>query len=133
MFDLLLNANSFWGGLLVVILGAIYTVIKPYLTQWLAEKKLEQLYDVFEKGCIGVYKTYTEARIKANEDGKLTEEEQEEARKLCLDFVIDWYKSAGQDLLKEYSEKVLRIILENALIGAKLDGCIDCGENQEDE
>ena len=75
--------------------------------------RMERALQVLEQGVIETYEDYVKGiKLGKAEGEKLTLEEIETARSMAINKAKDYAKSEGIDLLKEYAEKYLPVLLE---------------------
>lgn len=116
----LLAGQGTWGVLLFAILGVVWKFAKPYLDEWMRQRKLSTLWDAATTGVVGAMQTYVEA-AKANNGGKLTAEMAAHARELARNYIVAFMKTQGVDVIREYGQDVLDYLIEAVLRGLKID------------
>lgn len=133
--------NQDWVKLAVLILGIIWSAlgVSDRLTQWrqtqlkkaeVAGNELErqarllvrQLSLDAEAAAQETYDTYVNSVKAASSDGRLTDAERAEARRLALQKLADLGKQKGIDYFREYSEPLLRAMIEQAVTRLKRGG-----------
>jgi hypothetical protein len=72
-----------------------------------------------EAGVAKTYQEYVKARKKANEDGKLTEEEARTAREMAFGFAKQYAHDNGLDLVKALGADMIPVLLEKTVGGLK--------------
>lgn len=115
-----LAGQGVWGAILFAIISIVWRFAKPYLDEWMRQRKLSILWETATTGVIGATQTYVEA-AKAGNGGKLTEEQAEHARSLARTYIITFMRTQGVDVLREYGEEVLNYIIEAALRMLKIE------------
>lgn len=92
----------------VVGLILVIVVRKGWIKTDLAEKLKLDVAGVVN----AVYQEYVKAKKAASEDGKLTDEEKKEARKLALEKLKEEGKTKGIDYAKEYGVPAILGLVE---------------------
>ncbi len=109
---MILAGQGTWGALLFAFIGLVWKFAKPYLDQWATAKRLDLLYGFAQTAVINVRQTYTDAIKASSADGKLTNEEKDEALARAKAVLIGLAKSQGIDIVKEYGLDFLDWIIE---------------------
>ena len=120
----ILAGQGVWGGLIFAVLGIIWKWGSPYLEEWIKARKLEKLMLAVEAGVYGTWQVYTEAIKEASKDGKLTEAEARMAREMAKTFVINFLKTQGIDVIKDYGHALLDYLIEYILGKMKLEAVV---------
>ena len=107
------------GVILFGLLGLIWKFAKPYVDVWARNRKMESLFLASESAVQGVSAVYTDEIKRASADGKLTKEEAARARNMAVDFVVDFMRAQGIDVVKEYGLGVIQLVIESALARIK--------------
>lgn len=116
----LLAGQGVWGAILFAFVGFAWPRVKPYLDEWMRQRKLARLWDALTAGVTGTLQTYVEA-VKAAGDGKLTEEQAAHARDLARTYAVTFMKTQGEDIMQEYGQAVLDFLIEAILSRLKID------------
>ena len=116
----LLAGQGVWGAILFLVVGGVWKVAKPYLDEWMRERRLITLWNAVTTGVVGALQTYVEA-AKVAGGGKLTEEQAAHARELARTYVISFMKTQGVDVIREYGQDVLDYLIEAILRKLKID------------
>ena len=116
----LLAGQGAWGAVLFAIVGVVWKFAKPYLDEWMRQRKLSTLWDAATTGVVGALQTYVEA-AKDENGGKLTEEMAAHARDLARSYIIAFMKTQGVDVIRVYGQAVLDFMIEAILRKLKLD------------
>jgi hypothetical protein len=138
---LLAVQNQDWVKLAVIVLGIVWSAlgISERLTQWrqtqlqkveVAGNELErqarllirQLTLDAEAAAQATYDIYVRNIKAASSDGKLTDEERSQAMKSALQKLASIGKEKGVDYFREYSEPLLRAMIEQAVTRLKRGG-----------
>lgn len=72
-----------------------------------------------EAGVAKTYQEYVKARKKANEDGRLTEEEARAARQMAFESAKQYAYKNGVDLVKTLGADMIPVLLEKTVGGLK--------------
>lgn len=116
----ILAGQGVWGAILFAIVGVVWKVAKPYLDEWMRQRRLSTLWDAATTGVIGALQTYVEA-AKSENGGKLTEDMAAHAREMARNYMVAFMKTQGVDILREYGQDVLDYLIEAILRQLKLD------------
>lgn len=96
--------------IVAVVLGLIASVVVR--NKWVEKEVANQLRDDVSGVVSEVYNEYVRARKKANEDGKLTDEEKKAARDLALKKLASVGKEKGVDYAKKYGVPLITGLIE---------------------
>lgn len=116
----ILAGQGVWGAILFGVLGLLWRIGRPFLEEWARSRRLETLYLAVETGVGGVQATYVEAIKQASQNGKLTEEQKAAAFALCRNYVISFLKTQGIDVIREYGDAILKMLIEHILSRLKI-------------
>lgn len=115
-----LAGQGAWGAVLFAVIGIVWKFAKPYLDEWMRQRRLTTLWEAVTTGVTGAMQTYVEA-AKAAGGGKLTEEQAAHARELARTYTISFMKTQGVDVIREYGQDVLDYLIEAILRRLKID------------
>lgn len=103
-----------------VLVGALWSAGKSSeLYTKIKDRKWIVALQAVEAGVEHSYRTYVGEKKKAREDGKLTQEEVELARKIALNAAKQFAKTQGIDILKTLGEEYLEYWVTQAVLDAK--------------
>jgi hypothetical protein len=119
----LLAGQGAWGAVLFAIIGVVWKFAKPYLDEWMRQRKLTTLWNAVTTGVVGSLQTYVDA-AKASNGGKLTAEMAAHARDMVRSYVIAFMKAQGVDVIREYGQEVLDYMIEAILRLLKIDNAV---------
>lgn len=117
----ILAGQGVWGAIIFAVVTAVWRIGKPYLDDWMHDKKMARLYDAVVIGVTNTLATYVEAAKAASTDGKLTEAEAAHARDLARQYVVSYMKTQGVDVIKYYGEDIINGIIERVLAMLKIE------------
>lgn len=100
MFDTIISLVPHLVPVLVIVVGVGLSWLVG--KKWITEAFAGDLKEDISAAVTAVYHEYVKAKKLANEDGKLTEEEKEEARKLAIAKLIEIGKARGKDYAKDH-------------------------------
>lgn len=109
---LVLAGEGFWGAIVVGIAGFVYKLARPYVVAWMEERKLARLYLAIEAYVAKSNADYVEGMKAANADGKLTEEEAAAVFRKCKDNLVEFMRTQGTDIIKEYGDVFVDALIE---------------------
>lgn len=115
---LILAGEGFWGAIVVGLAGFAYRFLRPYVLAWLEERKLAKLFLAAEACVARNNALYVEQMKAANADGRLTEDEAAVVFRRCRENLVEFMRSQGVDIVKEYGDLFVDAIIE--LIVARL-------------
>lgn len=115
-----LAGQGAWGAVLFAIVRVVWKFAKPYLDEWMRQRRLATLWNAVTTGVVGALQTYVEA-AKAAGGGKLTEEQAAHARDLARTYTVSFMKTQGVDVIREYGQDVLDYLIEAILRNLKID------------
>jgi hypothetical protein len=90
------------------ILGAVWTAFRSQ--EWYqraSRRRFAKALQALEAGVEQVYRTYVRAIKVAREDGALTDDEAERARRLAKRRAIEFGRTTGVDVVRELGEEYL--------------------------
>lgn len=96
--------------MLGTVLGALWAFFRS--TEWfgrLHRRRFNEALQALEAGVELTYRTYVQAIKEARADGKLTEDEKRQARRLAREAAVEFGRSRGIDVLKELGEAYLEL------------------------
>lgn len=99
---LILAGEGLWGAIVVGLVGLIYRFARPFVISWMEERRLAKLYLSVEACVAQSNAQYVEGMKAANADGKLTKEEAEYVFAQCRANLIEFMRTQGVDIVKEY-------------------------------
>lgn len=116
-----LVGDGFWAVVIGGILGAVYKVLRPVLLSWLHQHRLGQLFVIVETGVSGFKATLTD-KYKQAGGGKLTPSQAAEIKAACKVYILHFAATQGIDVLREYGDDVINILIEWMLEKIKKEG-----------
>lgn len=119
----LLAGQGVWGVILFAVVGAVWKIAKPYLDEWMRQRKLATLWDAAVAAVAGTMQTFVDAARMEN-GGVLTKEKAAEAKEKARQYIISFMKTQGVDVLREFGQDVLDYIIEAVLAKLKVNNAL---------
>lgn len=116
----ILGGVGVWGALFVLLTTFAWKYLGPFLAELSKKWKIERLYNAVEDAMHGVAQTYMDEIKDKAKDGKVTEAEAAHARELAKDFLIDFMKKQGVDVVREYGHELIDFLIEAFVKNLKL-------------
>lgn len=116
----ILAGDGFWGTLFVGALGLLYGWLRPVVAAYVKDSKWKRFLVILESGVGGLKALYTDKYKEANADGKLTQEEAAQINLMCRNYIINFAAREGIDVLKEYGNEALNMLIDWMLAKIKL-------------
>ena len=121
---LILAGEGTFGAILFGILGVVWKIAKPYLDEWASKRRLDRLLFAVESGVSGCQAIYVEGMKSANKDGKLTDDEKKIVFSECKRYIVNFLKTQGVDVIREYGDGVVDWLIESILSRLKLNNAL---------
>ncbi len=112
LFWEIMAGQGTWGALLFAVVGLLWKFAKPYLDQWVAEKRLQTLYNFAQTSVQSTKQTLTDGLRAASADGKLTKDEAKQSFDDAKGTFIALCKTQGIDVVKEYGSEFVTWLIE---------------------
>lgn len=117
---LILAGQGALGVILAGIAGLLYTLVRPYILAWMAERKLTKLFLAVESFVSGANADFVEEAKARSKNGKLTVEDKNYIFGRVKQSLIIFMQSQGVDIIKEYGDVFIDGIIELIVSRLKL-------------